>query len=172
MLAATMTRPPSELDVQDAEARFAETGDPLYIALAIGSLPHQPPRWAVEEAIKLRELAAVRTAKGYNPDADGELLDDMVRTFFAIEDVARDKEGYSASSYRAPSLDQVIRAVLLAEGLQPGSAAFAARSRALRRRWEEEASTVRGEEMEPCGVPATARYRRLLGEWGDNQQGL
>lgn len=165
-----MSREVSHLDIDYAEERYRTSGDPIYIALAIGSRPHSPPTWAMLEAISLAERAAAAAIKGNRPIADGKLLDEVIRAYFAHEDDARRDKQFSVSTYVPPSFDQIIRVVISSNGLEPDTLAYDARARAIRRQWDAERAEI--VDIDPLlGIPCTHRYQRILHEWGDREVG-
>lgn len=153
----------SPRDISEAEIRYLATGDSIYVALAIGSNPIEPPIWAMEAAAALARDVRANANIGNDRKLRGARLDAMVREYFRHYDLADRTNGYSP-----PSLRTVIRKVLSDEGITSESSTRESIEKGLIQAWNEEAE---GFEIDPQGVPENARRRRMIGEWGDKQTG-
>jgi hypothetical protein len=153
------TRDFTPADISNAEALYEKTGDPIYIALAIGAESAEPPFWAMTAARDLARKAEGAAANGNSRILRGKRLDAMVREFFRLYDeVPYDPD------YVPPSLLAVIRNVLEKEGLVPDKTEYESQRKGLEVAWRAEA---KGFELDPAGVPENARWRRMVREWGD-----
>lgn len=90
-------------DITNAQARYAESRNPMYLVLAIGAQSDNPPQWAMEEACRLAWQAGGAAQKGNDRVKRGEMLDDVAREFF------RQKESKPLGApHTPPSLRSVV----------------------------------------------------------------
>lgn len=163
---------PRASDVVDPEAPdlkrlWIETSDIKYPAMAVGRWPVDPPPWAVLACYAEHHRWQQRAAHGNTGDRDGAVLDEVVRVYFRLEDEARERIGYQPSSYKSPARSRVIAIALLhIEGLHPESETLRSRLVAIERRLNEEVQLEGVTERGADGAYRTARYERLLLEWG------
>lgn len=64
--------------IERAEQMFRESGDYKYVALAIGSRPLDPPKWAMLACVKLRLKSEALSALGRNVQHVDAILDTAV----------------------------------------------------------------------------------------------
>lgn len=154
-------------DAPDLKMLWIETSDIKYPAMAVGRWPVEPPPWAVIACYAEHHRWQQRTAHGNTNDRDGAVLDEVVRVYFRLEDEARERVGYQPSIYKPPARSKVIAIALLhIEGLHPESESLRSRVVAIERRLSEEVQLEGVTERGVDGAYRTARYERLLVDWG------
>lgn len=170
-------------DVAEAQQRYAETGDAMFLALAVGARPHEPPLWVIEECAKLVESVSGNADGGNEQERMGRRLDEMWRFFIATPDNrVLDQQGRTISN-PGPPLAAAARHALavvdqLDENSRPGQ--FEAGMINLQRMWRaERKDRAAWADVTPHladfelfdGLPSTPRMERMLKEWGDGYAG-
>ena len=159
-------------DAPDLKRHWTDTGDVRFAAMAIGRWPADPPPWAVIACYAEHQRWQRGAERGNNKAGDGAVLDEVIRVYFRLQDEARGQPGYSPSGYEAPAQGRVIALALLnAEGLHPDHESFRARLTSIDRRLDEEAEQEGYPERASDGARTTARYQRMLQEWGEEVVG-
>jgi hypothetical protein len=162
-------------EAEDCENRFSETGDPVFLALAIGRQPHSPPVWAVECCIALYEQVGHTFGSGGDKEKMGRRLDAMWRFFLAHPDEPeRDDEGKRTRN-KGPSIKAAARsAILLIDGITQSHQLFETGLRQLERAWDREQLN----DLDPDqtyevfdGLAPTHRFSRIFAEWGAGEYG-
>lgn len=154
-------------DAPDLRRLWADTEDIRYAAFAIGRWPSDPPPWAVIACYAEHQRWQRGTKRGNNKARDGAVLDEVIRVYFRLEDEARNQAFYSPSAYEPPLQSKVIALALLnIEGLHPDHEGFRARLTSIDRRLDEEAEHEGYPERAIDGARTTARYQRVLLDWG------
>ncbi len=125
-----------------------------------------------------------QTAKGNSKDADGAVLDELIRCYFRAEDEAQQQSGYKPSAYIPPvRSDMIAMALKNVEGRTPDDGdRFRARHRAISARLDEElheegyaddqdVEDGDGSVKTLMRLQRTTRYHRILQEWGELEVG-
>ena len=152
-------------DIEEAERLYAETANPVYIALAIGANSNEPPFWALVAAQELAKQAQSASMSGNDRADRGAKLDAIHRAYFRIYE---DQPDRTPSAYRSPSLRSVILAVLGYDGGADFSR-YESQLKVLTNAWKEEAA---GYEVNFQGNPENPRWRRIILEDGDAESSI
>lgn len=160
-------------EATDLKERWIKTGDIKFAAMAIGRWPHDPPPWAMIACHKEHRDWFQRTPKGNSKDADGAVLDEIIRCYFRAEEEAQKQTEFTYSNYAPPEqktmIEQALRNV---EGRTPEEGDYyRGRFRAIKSRLDEELEDEGSPKKATDGAPMTARYHRMLQEWGEREVG-
>lgn len=157
-----MARHPTPEDIENARELFEASNDPLYLVLAIGAEPFQPPTWAMEAAIRLARDTAGAASHGNDRIRLGRLLDEMHREFFRLRDLVP-----LGDEYQPPAVRRVVTTVLKKQVPPVAEKEMESNIKVLETAWRREAA---GHEPDRSGNPQNSRWKRLLQEWGDQDQ--
>ncbi|MFK4005022.1 hypothetical protein [Qipengyuania sp. NPDC077563] len=147
------TRRSGHSHIENAQQLFERTGDYRYVALAIGSSPTKPPKWAMQACLAECERTE---SKAYSVDEDriGQVLDDTIR---ALANHERDTRKNCRMSLRA--------AILKATGRVSGPLDEDSEVRPYRRAWDREQKEDRRHSYLGLeGYETTHRIHRVLME--------
>lgn len=150
-----------------------ETEDPMFLALAVGAMPHKPPLWVIEACAALTEETAQFSATGNSQLKIGQRLDEMWRFIIAMPE-ERDADGMIVS-IPMPSIAAAARhALALVDDCLPENPRFTSNIRHLERQWkaEQDAADPNGDEFLFDGLLPTVRAIRVLHEWYDDEAGI
>jgi len=165
----------SHSDIANAESRYEATGDPMFLALAVGALPHKPPLWVIEACAKLVDKISVNTDQG-DREKMGQRLDEMWRFFVRAEGTrTRDAEGRLIAIKAPPIAAAVRHALTIVDATEPGDSWFESGASNLQQALRRE----RGQRppapfIDPDlfdDFPLTPRGLRIFLEWGDADAG-
>jgi hypothetical protein len=161
----------SPADIQNAELRYAETRDKMFLALAVGAMPHKPPLWVIEECARLTDEVAASAARGNSQILMGKRLDAMWRFFISMSDnYMRNDKGRIISNV-GPSLAEAARhALFIIDNIEISAHGFDTAMICLQREWRLERSQVAlgFEDYELFdGLTSTPRMARVLAEHFD-----
>lgn len=156
-------------DAPDLKQLWSKTRNIKYAAMAIGRWPADPPPWAVIACYAEHQRWEQRTDQGYKREKDGEVLDEVIRIYFRLQDEAQAQPGYLPSTYQPPSQSEVVALALLnIEGVSRESdfENYRARMKAIASRLMEEEEREGFPERASDGARVTKRYDRVLSQWG------
>lgn len=150
----------------------------MFLALAVGARPHEPPLWVIEECAKLADSVCRNADTGNEQARMGRRLDEMWRFFIATPDNRiLNEKGHTISNQGPPLAAAARHALAVVDKLDENSppAQFEAGMISLQRMWRAERL-----EIVPAladfelfdGLASTPRMERMLIEWGDGKAGL
>jgi hypothetical protein len=165
----------SQADIANAESRYAETSDPMFLALAVGARPDKPPLWVIEACAKLFDEVSVNADRGDRRKM-GRRLDEMWRFFIGAQGQRKYDEKGQLDRVEAPPLAAAVRhALSVVDAAKPDDAWYESGASNLQQAWRRE----RSEPLPPPftdpelfdDFPMTPRGLRIFQEWGDAEFG-
>lgn len=163
-------------DIAFARERYQETGDPIYLVLALGNSAGQPEPWALAEATNIADEVERTYHPSLDPIETGRLLDGMVRAYLDLYDaqgrehgshldpLTQVRPGRGKRSYELASLDELIRRSL-SENLpkadrDPASSDWKRLKESLHKAWYAEAEQAGFKDH--SSLPLTNRVTRVI----------